>query len=293
MSDKPGNQTPNTPDVSETKLRSMKVDELRKEAREDHIAGASDMHKEELVKAVAKARQEDHDGGRKEGSRSGSGNSGQASSGKSGSGRETRDEPGNQTPNTPDVSETELRGMKVDELRKEAREDHIAGASGMRKEELVREVAKARQEGASGGGDRNQGAGGDAEDLGAGPDGGKIRYGDDSSKSLKYSQEITSTEEEPEREGRSLATTHHEVIRQWAEERGGVPATVEGTEHGDHLGVLRIDFQDRDANLREVSWEEWFKTFDDRRLNFIYQDERTDGNQSTFFRLENPDREDA
>jgi transcription termination factor Rho len=291
MSDKPGNQTPNTPDVSETELRSMKVDELRREARDEHIAGASDMRKEELVKEVAKARQDDHDGGRKQSSRSGANNSGHSGGGKEGSGREGRDEPGNQTPNTPDVSETELRSMKVDELRQEAREEHIAGASGMRKEELVKEVAKARQEDHDG--NRSKDAGGDAEDLGAGPDGGKIRYGNESSKSLKYSQEITSTEEEPEREGRSLATTHHEVIRQWAEERGGVPATVDGTEHGDHLGVLRIDFRDRDANLREVTWEEWFKTFDNRRLNFIYQEERTDGNQSNFFRLENPEREDA
>jgi hypothetical protein len=204
------------------------------------------------------------------------------------------DKPGNQTPNTPDVSETELRGMKVDELRQEAREEHISGASGMRKEELVKEVAQARQEGAEGGQNGDAGSEAkDSEDLGAGPDGGKIRYGDDSSKSLKYSQEITSTEEEPEREGRSLATTHHEVIRQWAEERGGVPATVEGTEHGDHLGVLRIDFRDKDTNLRQVSWEEWFKTFDDRGLNFIYQEQRTDGTQSNFFRLENPEREDA
>ncbi|MGX5716900.1 Rho termination factor N-terminal domain-containing protein [Arthrobacter sp. MAHUQ-56] len=204
------------------------------------------------------------------------------------------EKPGNQTPNTPDVSETELRNMKVDELRREARDEHISGASGMRKEELVKEVAAVRQEGHDGG--RNQGSRSDAkdpQDLGAGPDGGKVRYGDESSKSLKYSQEITSTEEEPEREGRSLATTHHEVIRQWAEERGGVPATVDGTEHGDHLGVLRIDFRDKDANLREVSWEEWFKTFDDRRLNFIYQEQRTDGSQSNFFRLENPEREDA
>lgn len=203
------------------------------------------------------------------------------------------EKPGNQTPNTPDVSETELRNMKVDELRQEARDEHISGASGLRKEELVKEVAKARQDGADRGRGDAGSAGEDAEDLGAGPDGGKIRYGDDSSKSLKYSQEITSTDEEPEREGRSLATTHHEVIRQWAEERGGVPATVDGTEHGDHLGVLRIDFRDKDANLREVSWEEWFKTFDDRRLNFIYQEQRTDGTQSNFFRLENPDREDA
>ncbi|WP_218156106.1 hypothetical protein [Nonomuraea wenchangensis] len=28
---------------------------------------------------------------------------------------------------------------------------------------------------------------------------------------------------------------------QWAEEREAQPATVEGTEHGDHLGVLRFD----------------------------------------------------
>ncbi|GGH97355.1 Rho termination factor N-terminal domain-containing protein [Arthrobacter liuii] len=202
------------------------------------------------------------------------------------------DKPGNQTPNTQDVSETELRKMKVDELRKEAKEEHIAGASGMRKEELVKEVAGARQEGANRGRNADTGEE-DAKDLGAGPDGGKIRYGDESSKSLKYSQEITSTEEEPEREGRSLATTHHEVIRQWAEERDGVPATVDGTEHGDHLGVLRIDFRDKDANLREVNWREWFKTFDQRRLNFIYQEQRSDGTQSNFFRLENPEREDA
>jgi hypothetical protein len=200
------------------------------------------------------------------------------------------EKPGNDTPDTPEVSETELRQKTVDELRQEARDENISGASGLRKEALVKEVAKARSE------DR-QGAGGgpatEADDLGAGPEGGKIRHGDASSSSLKYSQEVTSTEDEPEREGRSLATTHHEVIRQWAEERGGAPATVEGTEHGDHLGVLRIDFGSEDSRLRHVSWEEWFKTFDVRRLNFIYQEQRSDGTQSNFFRLENPEREDA
>jgi hypothetical protein len=133
----------------------------------------------------------------------------------------------------------------------------------------------------------------DEEDLGPGPDGGKVRTGPESSKSLKYSQEVTSTEDEPEREGRSLVTTHHEVIRQWAEERDGVPATVEGTEHGDHLGVLRIDFGGGNDKLRHISWDEWFDTFDSRQLNFIYQEQRSDGQQSNFFRLENPGREDA
>src|SRR3954470_16923099 len=190
---------------------------------------------------------------------------------------------GNQTPNTPNVSETELRAQKVDELRDAAREEGISGTSTMRKEELVQTVAEARQGAADD-------AGGDA---GAGPDGGRLRTGEQTSSSLKYSQEVTSPDEDPERPGRSLATTHHEVIRQWAEQRGGRPATVEGTEHGDLLGVLRIDFGGDDARLRQVSWEEWFNTFDSRRLNFIYQEERSDGRRSTFFRLESSDREDG
>ena len=122
---------------------------------------------------------------------------------------------------------------------------------------------------------------------------GGIRKGSGSSDSLKYSQEITSPEDDPEREGRSIVTTSHEVIKQWAEARNGVPATVPGTEHGDHLGVLRIDFGAKNDQLRQVSWDEWFKSFDERRLNFIYQEQRSDGSQSNFFQLENPDREDA
>jgi hypothetical protein len=120
-----------------------------------------------------------------------------------------------------------------------------------------------------------------------------LRTGEQTSSSLKYSQEVTSPDEDPERPGRSLATTHHEVIKQWAEARRGTPATVSGTEHGDHLGVLRFDFGRDNANLRHVSWDEWFATFDERRLNFIYQEERSDGRPSNFFRFESPDREDG
>lgn len=194
----------------------------------------------------------------------------------------------NETPNTPNVSETELREMHVDDLREAASREGVSGSSGMRKEELVRAVA---QERSGAGAEREQGDAG--ADAGAGPNGGQIRTGPETSRSLKYAQEVTSADDEPERSGRSLATTHHEVIRQWAEERGGVPATVQGTEHEDHLGVLRFDFGGESENLRHVSWDEWFETFDDRRLNFIYQEQRSDGAQSNFFRLESPEREDA
>ncbi len=192
--------------------------------------------------------------------------------------RHMTEQPGNQTPNTPDIDETELRDMKADELRARARELNVSGASDMRKEELVHAVATATQ------------AGGGASEH----EGGGVRTGPESSKSLKYSQEVTSPDDEPERPGRSLVTTSHDVIRQWAERRDAVPATVEGTEHGDHLGVLRFDFPGYGGEkLRHVEWDEWFATFDERRLNFIYQEERGDGSPSNFFRLENPDREDA
>src|SRR3954464_15877193 len=190
--------------------------------------------------------------------------------------------PGNQTPDTPEVSETRLREKKVDELRDEARAAGVTSTSSMRKEELVQAVAETRQGEARGG-----------ADAGAGPDGGHVRTGPQTSSSVRYSQEVTSPDEDAERPGRSLGTTHHDVIRQWAEAREGTPATVAGTEHGDHLGVLRFDFGGDNEDLRQVSWDEWFKTFDERGLNFIYQEQRTDGRQSNFFRLENPSREDA
>jgi hypothetical protein len=207
------------------------------------------------------------------------------------------DKAGNQTPNTPDISESELRDMNVDDLRRHAQDAGIGATSNMRKDELLEALlhsAHAAKGAASGErtGSADRGAD-DGEDVGAGPDGGKVRTGPESSDSLKYSQEVTSADDEPERQGRSLVTTHHEVIKQWAEARDATPATVSGTEHGEHLGVLRFDFGGDSDNLQHVSWDEWFKTFDERQLNFIYQEERSDGQQSNFFRLENPGREDA
>jgi hypothetical protein len=199
----------------------------------------------------------------------------------------------NDTPDTPGLSETELREEKVDDLRERARRQGISGTSDMKKEDLVRALSKAYRDGAGGSGRGGDGNGEAGQPGDRGPDAGHIRTGEQTSRSLQYSQEVTSLDEDPERAGRSLATSSHEVIRRWAEERNAVPATVEGTEHGDHLGVLRFDFGGGSERLRHVSWEEWFDTFDARKLNFLYQEERKDGRQSNFFRLESPDREDG
>ncbi|MEU2612926.1 SAP domain-containing protein [Micromonospora sp. NPDC007271] len=214
---------------------------------------------------------------------------------KNGSGRgsgstATTNPPGNQTPSTPDINESEIARLKVDELRSRLRDRGVTGTSDMHKPDLVKALVKSlRDAPGSASGSRSGSSGGGRSS------GGGVRKGSQNSKSIRYAQEVTSVDDEPERPGRSLVTTDHDVIRRWAEARRGVPATVDGTEHDGRAGVLRFDFpaNGRADRLREISWEEWFRTFDERRLNFIYQEERSDGRQSNFFRLENPDREDG
>ncbi len=120
------------------------------------------------------------------------------------------------------------------------------------------------------------------------------KYADKLSNSTQYAKWISNKDEHEEHNGQSLATRNHDVIMKWAEERDAVPATVPGTEHGDQLGVLRFNFPGYGGReLREVSWEEWFKPFDTRDLVFVYQEHMKNGNQSNFFRLDNPKREDG
>jgi hypothetical protein len=125
--------------------------------------------------------------------------------------------------------------------------------------------------------------------------GGGIRTGPATSRSLKYAQQITSPADQPERPGRSLVTTNHEVIQRWARDRQAKPATIEGTERDGRPGVLTFNFPGwrEGGKLKTVTWEDWFRTFDDRRVNFIYQEQKSDGRQSNFFRTESPERQDA
>ncbi|GAA0951761.1 hypothetical protein [Actinocorallia libanotica] len=105
----------------------------------------------------------------------------------------------------------------------------------------------------------------------------------------KYQQEVSSPGQHEERPGRSLVTTSHEVIRQWADERGAEPATVPGSQYEGRPGRLLLDFPGgRGEDLQHISWDDWFETFEARGLNFLYQEHRADGSQSNFFKLENP-----
>lgn len=109
---------------------------------------------------------------------------------------------------------------------------------------------------------------------------------------MKANKYINSLNEHEDHPGQTLATKNHEVIMNWAQQRGGVPATVPGTEHEGRPGVLRFNFPNYGGqDLKEISWEDWFRTFDERQLTFIYQEHLKNGRLSNFFKMDSPFRE--
>jgi hypothetical protein len=86
----------------------------------------------------------------------------------------------------------------------------------------------------------------------------------------------------------SQATTDHETIRQWVEERGGHPASVKGTERdSEGAGLLRIDFPgySGEQSLEPIGWDEFFEKFDEKKLALVYQEETHSGKTSHFCKL--------
>jgi hypothetical protein len=82
----------------------------------------------------------------------------------------------------------------------------------------------------------------------------------------------------PFREEHAMAetTTDHNTIKKWAEKHGGKPAAVESTHSKGDVGIIRLMFpkaphSDHD-HLVEISWDEFFKEFDQRKLALIYEE---------------------
>ena len=82
-------------------------------------------------------------------------------------------------------------------------------------------------------------------------------------------------------------TVDHEEIRRWAEARDGKPACVRGTGGRGDVGMLRIDFPGYSGgdSLEEISWDEWFRQFDENNLALLIQEQTADGELSNFNKL--------
>lgn len=82
-------------------------------------------------------------------------------------------------------------------------------------------------------------------------------------------------------------TTDHDTIRRWAEERGAQPACVKGTGRKGGVGMIRLDFPGYSGaeSLQPITWDEWFRSFDDNDLALVYQDRTASGPKSNFNKL--------
>lgn len=120
------------------------------------------------------------------------------------------------------------------------------------------------------------------------------KYSAKLSAATKQAKWINSSDQHENHPGQALATRNHQVIETWASQRQASPATVAGTEHNGHLGVLRFDFPGFGGeDLKKVDWADWFKAFDARELTFVFQEKMENGRESNFFKLDSPFREDA
>jgi len=88
----------------------------------------------------------------------------------------------------------------------------------------------------------------------------------------------------------SKTTTNHSEIQKWAEEREGKPSIVKNTGKNGG-GLLRINFPGyAEDNLEDISWDEFFKIFDENELEFLYQENTRDGSTSRFNKFKNKDK---
>lgn len=79
----------------------------------------------------------------------------------------------------------------------------------------------------------------------------------------------------------SKVTIDHDEIQRWAEERDGEPAVVRGTT------IIRLDFPGfaGPPKLQRMSWDDWFRLFDEQNLALVYEERTARGIESNFNKL--------
>ncbi|WP_374225344.1 hypothetical protein [Micromonospora sp. C95] len=296
--------------MSESEISRMRVDDIRGQLRRHGVSGISALRKPELVKTLVKTLRSGGAGRRS------SGPAGRASATKASGTRSAaagRTAPGRAkaapAKRTPARKATGAAGRSIAGSARKTTSAARRSTTGTARKSTTGTARKSTA-GASRSAPRKSAtggttAGGATRARKAAPTrrpaearparGGAVRTGRSTSRSVRSSQLISSPQDRPERPGRSLVTTNHDVIRRWARERGAKPATISGTERPGRAGVLTFNIPGyrESSRIREITWDEWFDTFDRRRLNLIYQEQLRDGRQSSFFRTESPDREDG
>ena len=81
--------------------------------------------------------------------------------------------------------------------------------------------------------------------------------------------------------------TDHDEIRRWAQERDAKPTRVRGTGGDGDVEMIRLDVPGYSGgeSLEEISWDDWFRKFDEKNLALLVQDRTVRGEKSNFNRL--------
>lgn len=87
--------------------------------------------------------------------------------------------------------------------------------------------------------------------------------------------------------GTSAITTDHKYIKKWIDKRGGKPAKVKGTGNDHSSGILRVLFpgMGSDQRLEVISWDDFFRNFEENNVAFLYQEKTAAGEESRFFKF--------
>ncbi len=89
---------------------------------------------------------------------------------------------------------------------------------------------------------------------------------------------------------KSKITTNHQEIKQWAEKYGGKPQIIDDPQALADMPGVRIDFPGKtddeflpETKVRDVSWDDFFKKFEENQLAFLYIPEFNPKNHKALF----------
>ncbi|OFZ80635.1 MAG: hypothetical protein A2603_10870 [Bdellovibrionales bacterium RIFOXYD1_FULL_55_31] len=86
--------------------------------------------------------------------------------------------------------------------------------------------------------------------------------------------------------GSKMTTNRNEIIK-WAEARGAKPTRIKGTGGRNDIGMIRLDFPGYSGakSLEPISWDQFFKKFDESNLALVYREKTAGGERSNFNKL--------
>ena len=100
----------------------------------------------------------------------------------------------------------------------------------------------------------------------------------------KTSYKKADTKKDTTKTIQNQVTVNHMKIKEWAEKRNGKPTMLLGTPNQMH-GLLYIDFGEGEFSFQEITWQYFFKVFENRGYAFLYEQNSDNSLNSKFYKF--------